>query len=65
MSKSKISSGVRDQFTAANRIVTILSKFDAKQRARIQEIVSEHVYDAAPVVDDKTADLPFEDGLPV
>jgi hypothetical protein len=64
MSKSKISSGVRDQFTAANRIVTILSKFDAKQRARIQEIVSEHVYDTAPVVDDKTSDLPFEDGLP-
>jgi hypothetical protein len=64
MSKSKISPGVRDQFTAANRIVTILSKFEAKQRSRILEIVEEHKFDVAPVVDDRTADLPFEDGLP-
>jgi hypothetical protein len=62
MSKTKINSSVRDQFTAANRIVTILGNFDVKQRGRIQEIVAEHNFAEVPAVDDRT--LPMEDGLP-
>lgn len=62
MAKSKIGSDIRSQFTAANRIVTELSKFTEAQRARILAIVAEHKFEA-PVVDDKTGDL-FADLAP-
>lgn len=56
MAKSKIGGDIRAQFTAANRIVTELSKFSASQRERILSIVAEHKFEA-PAQDDKTGDL--------
>jgi hypothetical protein len=56
MAKSKIGQDIRSQFTAANRIVTELSKFGAAQRERIMAIVAEHKFET-PAVDDKTGDL--------
>lgn len=62
MAKSKIDSGIRAQFTAANRVVTELSKFGPSQRERILAIVAEHKFEA-PVEDTKTGDL-FADLAP-
>lgn len=65
MAKSKIGSDIRAQFTAANRIVTELSKFPATQRERIMAIVAEHQFDAQKNTepDTRTGDL-FADLAP-
>lgn len=56
MAKSKLGNDVRSQFTAANRIITILSGFNPVQRARIQDLVSEHKF-VAEEPDTRTGDL--------
>jgi hypothetical protein len=57
MAKSKLGNDVRSQFTAANRIITILSGFNPVQRARIQDLVSEHSFVAEEPADTRTGDL--------
>jgi hypothetical protein len=57
MAKSKLGNDVRSQFTAANRIITILSGFNPVQRARIQDLVSEHSFVTEEPADTRTGDL--------
>lgn len=59
MSKTQVDNGIRAQFTAANRIVTQLSKFSAAQRARIMDIVNEHKFDDAPKVPENQEEMAF------
>lgn len=52
MSKVKLDSGIRSQFTMAARIVRELSKFTPSQRERIMAVVVEHGFEAAPYAGD-------------
>jgi len=50
--RSTLDTSIRDQATAANRIVNILNKFGEKQRGFIMTMVNGHDFNTAPAAPD-------------